>query len=258
MRIKWYGTASLMIEGGNTRILLDPYLRELNPSLAPFPVEEAAQADAALITHPHLDHFSDVGVLIGAGLKKIYVSENGIAHAQENGIPIAGMVPVGANERFTVGDIIVRTFQSRHCKFDAATVLSVLCSPRTYRQFGNAVKLLRKIKRYQIGDDIYCFELSCEGKRVVVLGSAGMEEDVEYPRGADLFVFPYQGRSGMHRYMVPFVQTFAPDKVMLDHFDDAFPPFTRKVGTERFLQTMKKRFPDVEALIPEENTWYEV
>ena len=39
MRIKWYGTASLLIEGGATSVLVDPYLKLHNRKLFRVPVE---------------------------------------------------------------------------------------------------------------------------------------------------------------------------------------------------------------------------
>ncbi len=260
MKIKWYGTASLLIEAGKTRILVDPYLKAYNQKLPPLPVEEGAGADAAFITHPHLDHFADVGVFLEKGLKKVFVSERGISIARANGIPDGRMVPLSANEKITVGEITVHTFRSRHCKFDAATVLSVALSPATYLfHFKDGVSLLKETKRFRIGEeDIFALEFSAEGKKIMVLGSAGMEENTEYPDGADLLVFPYQGRARMHKYMVPFLHEFAPKAVMIDHFDDAFPPLTRAVKTKKFETTVKKHLPEARTIVPTEGEWYEV
>lgn len=255
MRIKWYGTASLLIEGGNTRVLLDPYLRKYNKKLSPCPVD--VDSDAIFITHPHFDHFCDINAFLESG-RKIYVSENGIMHARENGIPTGDMLPLYADQEVTVGDITVRTYQSRHCKFDFATVLSVALNPLTYIHARKTLELLKTTKRFQIKDDIYALEISSEGKSILVLGSAGMAEGVEYPQNADLFVFPYQGRSRMHKYMIPYLKVFRPKAVMIDHFDNAFPPLTHTVNTKKFIPTVKKILPSVKAFVPAEGEWYEV
>lgn len=259
MKIKWYGTASLLIEGGGARVLVDPYLRKYNRKLAPIPVEEAAAADAVFITHPHLDHFCDIGVFLEAGAKNIYVSENGIAHARENGIPVDNMLPLVADMEIKVDGLTVRTYQSRHCKFDLATVLSVALSPRTYLHCRRALELLKTTQKYKIADDdIFALEISAEDKRVFLLGSAGMDENTKYPVSTDLLVFPYQGRARMHRYMISFLKQFQPKTVMIDHFDDAFPPLTHAVNTKKFVPTVKKTLPNTKAFIPRENVWYEI
>ncbi len=260
MRIKWYGAATLLIEAGKTRILVDPYLKEYNRKLPPVPVEELAAADAAFITHPHFDHFRDISHLLEHGLKTVFVSENGIRIAQENGIPDGRMIPLAANEKLTVGEITVHTFQSRHCKFDAPTVLSVALSPCTYlRHFRRGIELAKTVKRFKLEEsDIYALEFSAEGKKIMVLGSAGMDENAEYPEGADLLVLPYQGRARMHKYIVRFLREFSPKAVMIDHFDDAFPPFTRAVRTKKFAPTVEKYLPGARAIQPVEGEWYEI
>lgn len=258
MRIKWYGTASLLLEGGGTRILVDPYLKRYNPSLPRVPVEEAGAADAAVITHPHVDHFADIGAFLQAGLRCVYVSENGISHAEENGIPTDAMNPIEKNDNFAVGGITVRTYYTRHCSFDAATVCSVLFSPRTWLHFGKGVRVLREAVKFPLRDDTLALEFSHEGKRVFVLGSAALDEDTEYPQGADLLVLPYQGRACMSRYIQPILRTLAPKRVMIDHFDDAFPPISHAVNTKKFLPAVEKNFPGMQAFIPVENEWYEI
>ena len=258
MKIAWYGTATLMLACGDTRILIDPYVRQYDKQQAPVPVDALSAADAVLITHPHLDHFADIGAFLAAGAKEVYVSENGIRHAAAQGIPVGEMHPLAAGDVFRVGELTVRAYQSRHCRFDLWTVLSVALSPRTYLHARDAVSLLKQTGKWKIKDDIFAFEISGGGKRVVVLGSAGMDEGTEYPKNADLLVFPYQGRAGMHRYMKRFLQRFRPRAVMLDHFDDAFPPLTHTIGTRKFVPAVKAFDRAMRAWVPEMGEWYEV
>lgn len=258
MKIKWYGTASLLVEGGGSQILIDPFLKEYNKKLPTFPLEEAAKADAVFITHPHFDHFCDVGKILGAGAEKVYVSENGIAHARENGIPTGNMIALSAGDTVQVGALSVKTYQSRHCKFDLWTVLSVALNPLTYLRFRDGVEILKQTKRYRIGDDIFALEVACGDKTAMILGSAGMDRSVNYPKGADLFVFPYQGRKGMHRYLINFLNVFEPKAVMIDHFDNAFPPLTHTVKTGKFLPAVQKSLPGAKAFVPREGVWYEI
>ena len=258
MKIAWYGTATLMLACGDARILIDPYVRQYDKQQAPVPVDALSAADAVLITHPHLDHFADIGTFLEAGAKAVYVSENGIRHAAAQGIPVGEMRPLGAGDCFRVGEMTVRAYQSRHCKFDLWTVLSVALSPRTYLHAKDAVSLLKQTGKWKIKDDIFAFEISGGGKRVVVLGSAGMDRGTEYPTGADLLVFPYQGRAGMHRYMKCFLQRFRPRAVMLDHFDDAFPPLTHTIGTRKFVPAARAFDRAIRAWVPEMGVWYEV
>lgn len=258
MRIKWYGTASLLLESGDMRLLIDPYLKNYNRSLYRIPMEEARTAQAIFITHPHLDHFGDVGAFTENAVIPVFVSENGIRHAQKLKMNTDGMIPYSANEEIKIGNFTVHTYQSRHCVFDAATVLRVVFSPRTWLHAVSCLKLIHDALKYKLRGDVYALRISDGERSVIVLGSAGMEESVPYPQGADLMIFPYQGRSRMHRYMINFLETFRPKKVMADHFDDAFPPLTHKENLEKFIPTVKKVLPDADAFIPQEGEWYEI
>lgn len=255
MKIQWHGTATLLIESETTRILIDPYLRGRNKKLPPVPVAETA-ADAIFITHPHIDHFGDIGAWTKCGVKAVYVSENGICHAKENGLDTSAMLPLGAGELHRVGELTVRTYQSRHCKFDAATVLRVFFSPRSWAHFFGTIAFLKSLKRYKIGDDIYALEITDGEKTVMVLGSAGADADTVYPTGADLLVFPYQGRAHMNRYMRRFLRLFRPKTVMLDHFDDAFPPLTHRENTKPACKELERE--GIGGIVPSEGVWYDV
>ena len=48
-----------------------------------------------------------------------------------------------------------------------------------------------------------------------------------------------------------FIDKYHPKKIFVDHFDNAFPPVTRTVSVKRLKNTIKKRHPEIEFIIPE-------
>ena len=106
--------------------------------------------------------------------------------------------------------------------------------------------------------DVLAFLVSDGEKSVFVFGSAGMAEGERYPQGADLLIFPYQGRAHMERELLPFLRALRPRTVAIDHFDDAFPPVSQRVDTGGFLPAVQGNLPSCSAYIPQENIWYEV
>ena len=255
MEIMWCGTATLLVRGGGTTLLFDPYLRRTGRG-APFPMAEAARVDAVFVTHPHLDHFADIGAFLP---RPVYVSPRGIRLAERSGTDTSSMRPVHAGETVRVGGLSVTAYRGRHCAFDAQTVARVLFSPRTWLHLRQALRLLRQAKAYAIPPDDVLIYLVTDGiHTVTVLGSAGMAAGEEYPRGSDLFVFPYQGRARMHREILPFLDVFAPKAVMIDHFDDAFPPVSTFVDHKKFPAAVKKRLPSAAALVPAYTVWYDL
>ena len=53
MKITWYGTATVSIDDGETRLLFDPFVR-MNKRIDTTPIEGFAGFDAVLVTHGHL------------------------------------------------------------------------------------------------------------------------------------------------------------------------------------------------------------
>lgn len=257
MRFKWYGTATLLFESGSTRLLFDPYCKKYADS-APVPLEEARTADAIFITHAHLDHFCDVDIF-SEGVRPVYVSRTGIALAQKNRLADACMHPIAAGDEIHIGAFTVRAFPARHCRFDLLTVLRVLFSPRTWLHFHDAVSLLNHATKFRIRrNDVLAFEISDGQTNALIFGSADLVPHADYPRNSDLLVFPYQGRTRPQKKLARILQVTNPKCVAIDHFDDAFPPITYRVGTQKFAPTVKSVLPQATAILTQQNVWYDV
>ncbi len=68
MKITWYGTASIILQSGQTTLAFDPYLKQLPKDYEPKELfENRAKALSAqknvFITHGHFDHLSIVKAL---------------------------------------------------------------------------------------------------------------------------------------------------------------------------------------------------
>ena len=73
MRLKWYGTATILLEQDGTQLLFDPFL-SLNADAFMPPIEELSKAGNILVTHGHLDHIVDIPAILnhGGGHAKVY------------------------------------------------------------------------------------------------------------------------------------------------------------------------------------------
>lgn len=257
MQIKWCGTASLFLKEGETVILVDPYLKPFAKGLPPFPVEEGAIARAALITHPHFDHF-DVEDLVKRGLKSVYVSKNGIRNVQACGMDVSRFYPIAPNSRIKIGEARVRVLQSRHCKIDVWTALRSAFRVFSWLRVKRMGALLREAASLRVAGDVYAFEVRMHEKKALILGSAGLDAFTDYPTDIDLLVLPMQGRMNMKKCVFPIIARLQPKAVLFDHFDDAFPPFSRSVNVKNFRPILERKFPNIKTVIPVENEWIAV
>lgn len=102
-------------------------------------------------------------------------------------------------------------------------------------------RLLRLNKAYDENGEILFYEITCGTLRLQIMGSLGLDADTAYPTGADWLILPFQGRSDLTEYAMPLVERLAPRGILLDHYDDAFPPMSATVDTAGFVTAAEKR-----------------
>lgn len=260
MHATWLGTASILISAGGTRLLFDPYLRRHNPALPPFPLDEIADVDAIFITHPHFDHFSDLPRVMERCSAPIHVCERGIEIARQRGFDTARLRCIRAGDALRVGGLEVHAWQSCHCMYDRRILREVVSRAvrPSHLKEGLSIECENHRFRIDMRNDALAFEVRGDDRRVLLLGSANCREDVAYPTDMDLLIWPFQGHSGMDEYSLPFLDRFRPKRVMLDHFDDAFPPISAQIDCKPFLERAARLHPGIEILAPEERVAYEV
>ena len=260
MKITWLGTASILVSSGSDRILFDPYLKLLNPRLPPFPLEDIADVKAILITHPHLDHFADMPAVMEKCAAPVYVCDRGIEIAEEQGFNLSRMISISPGDEVSVGSMKIRVYQSCHCMYDRPVVretLSRALRPAHLRE-GLSIDVQNHRFRIDMNRDVYGYEIRDDHRSIFLMGSANCCENVAYPKEMDLLVYPYQGRSDMADYSMQFLDRFRPRRVMLDHFDDAFPPVSAQMDYAPFLEKAARRYPEMEIFAPREMEVYNV
>ena len=72
----------------------------------------------------------------------------------------------------------------------------------------------------------------------------------ESAKGADILLMPYQGSSDLVTHARPVLETLRPRRVVLTHFDDAFPPLSSSVDTAGIMEMMAVEYPDIPVVKP--------
>lgn len=259
MNISWLGTASILIETKETTILFDPYVRK-NSKLGMFPLEILDDVDAIFITHPHFDHFSSIPDSIHCHHIPIFVCNKGVEIINKMNLNCETIQEIQKDTSITYKNIKIRAYQGGHCTFDKGIVYATIQKVLQPRNSIAALKIGKLHKQYHIDvvNDVFAFEVSVEGKKIFIMGSANLQCNIRYPQNMDLLVYPYQGRSDMLEYSIPLIERLKPKAIMLDHFDDAFPPISCTMNCQEFISFMKVTYPDIKVVQPIEYEKYEV
>lgn len=88
------------------------------------------------------------------------------------------------------------------------------------------------------------------------MGSFGTAPDEKYPKNCDLLILPLGGCISIYRNIAPFIAETQPKKIFITHYDNAFPPETRRSDAEGIRADILRDFPDIDVIIPQEFKGY--
>lgn len=252
MELTWLGTAGIRIQTGKDRILFDPFVQLVggeNPNC----IDDFLQDQVICITHGHLDHLMEAAELLeeesGAEVTVFCgsVAADTLSKLTEDTDHVAVVRP---GTRIQIGTARVQVWEGVHARPGLWQKTRKLLSPGLFRHFRNALALAWLHPKFPEGGQTYLYEVEAEGKRVLVMGSLGLKDGVDYPTGADLLILPFQGSAHLEQEALRVVERLRPRRILLDHFDDAFPPVSESVDTRRFKKRMDESFPQIPVVKP--------
>ncbi len=258
MKLIWYGTASLMLEEEGVGLAFDPFMGirpgELKkpPEILPYEKELRCMRNI-FITHGHFDHIYHLPRLYAKNRRQegessheerpiIYCTETPKKTLLRRGMPEMQFREIQPGTEVAIGPFTVRCLQGRHCRFDFPLILRTVCSRRFFRHPGHLLRLLYLNMTYPENKEILFYEVICAGKRVQIMGSMNLDQNVSYPTGADLLILPLQGRSDADTYALNLVRRLQPKKILLDHYDNTFEPLTGEVDVSGFVRNVWEEF----------------
>lgn len=260
MKITWLGTASIRIEAEGERILFDPFVQLIggeNPNC----IEDFLQDETICVTHGHLDHLMETVEFLeeeSAGEATVFcgsVAADTLAKLVED---TGHVVQVEPGTCFRIGNIKLKVWEGKHAKPGMKMRVKKLFSTRTAKYFRNALALGYLNLKFPEKGQTLLYELRAEGKTVLVMGSLGLKDGVSYPEGADLLILPYQGSAYLEEEALEVVERLKPKRILLDHFDDAFPPVSETVDTRGFKKLMDELYPQIRVVKPVYNKTVEI
>ena len=274
MKITWLGTASILVEAGGTKLLFDPFVPLHGAKLWTGAWHEGQKTDSfrvrlrdfdeythILVTHGHFDHISSIPAIIARNPDShVYCTRTPRETLRKAGVPEKNLSVIAAGEELHFlgealtqfsGEINVRTWQGRHADLETRNP-KLLLQKRNFRVADNLVYILKANRQHPEHGETLFYEIQAEGKRVQLMGSLNLADDVVYPRGADLLILPYSGYADNLPKADSVIRRLAPEKVLLDHFDDPFPPVTTMVD----LRGIREKYGDQIAVIGAKESYF--
>ena len=100
---------------------------------------------------------------------------------------------------------------------------------------GNIPFILRENRVAVENDETVFYKIEANEKTICLMGSMNLRDEVEYPVEADLLILPYNGWEDNFPPAVRVIERLKPKRVLLDHYDDTFPPLTMPLDLEPIL-----------------------
>lgn len=254
MKLKWHGTACISFETEKSSIIIDPYIPRIG-SETPSAEEEFLRYDNILLSHGHFDHLSTIPETVKKSGATVWCTKTPYNTLISKGISEDNLRAISPGDVLNFGDIRVTVFQSHHVSFDVKLVLRTTFNKHVIKYFSNLVELIGENRVCKENGEIVAYLVEADGKSVFILASMSWVEEIEYPKGVDLLILPFQGSSDLVTPGLEFIKLTGPKAVMLDHFDDSFPPMSSSVDTSGMAKALEGKLP---LTIPEFEKEYEV
>ena len=248
--LTWYGTATILLDIEGEKLLFDPFFR-MNKKLEKPSLQTFCNVNYIFNTHPHLDHACNLPLILKNSQAAFYAPNQTIKCLEKISVDSRGNAKIALP-----GDIIktknanITVHKSKHIKFDFALILRTIFRSLFKFQFAKAFKLLKLNNKFKMKGEIVAYEVKTEVKKIFLMGSACNMKNYNYPKDIDVLVWPFQGRSNITKYSMKIVEKIAPKMVILDHFDNAYPPITSHIKTNKFISLMQKKHPEIKVIEP--------
>ncbi len=248
LTFRWMGVNGIELTFRDRILLIDPFFTR--PCLINILLNRAVKSDTALvlqnitkadwvfITHSHYDHLMDVPNVLKQTGACGYGSANTCQILALHDIPDRQIVPIRIGDHLEPGPFKIEVMP---CWHTPTPLVEKINGP-----LRDGLRPPLRLNDYKM-DENFSFLLDINGRRYLI-GNQPVQ-DVEV-----LFLSPYLP----NERLVPLLQSAAPRKVIVTHWEDFTRPISDmlhplpfKVNLKEFQNTVQQISPQTEVLIPE-------
>ena len=240
MDVTWYGTASVAFGCRQGKIIFDPFV-PAKGSPVDVRIEEFDGFSCIFVTHCHLDHVADLPKIVKRNPDvMVYCTETPYKTLLKRGIPERNLTEIRYGDVLKVNGFSVRVFHGKHAvlpRVDRTRILSWIKSSARW----NIPHLYIQYLRFRENDETVFYQIEADNKSVCLMGSMNLRDEVSYPANADLLVLPYNGWDNNLPPAIRAIERLNPKRILIDHYDDTFPPVSSPVDVSPVLQRYEDR-----------------
>ena len=243
-KIIWHGTASVELISDCGRIIFDPFV-PLKGSPVPVKIEDFDGFTDIFVTHGHFDHITSLPEIVQRNPKTlIHCTKTPYRTLARKGVDRKNLHLLHYGDTLKVNGFQLSVLHGRHAILPKAT-LKRLVYILKHPAKGNIPFILRENHVAAENDETVFYKIEANEKTICLMGSMNLRDEVEYPVEADLLILPYNGWEDNFPPAVRVIERLKPKRVLLDHYDDTFPPLTMPLDLEPILAKYEGRVKEM-------------
>lgn len=247
MQLTWLGAAGFKLDTSEgATLLIDPFLSRPKTASPPFfqAPADLSPVDEILLTHGRFDHAMDTPAITHHTGAIVHAPASLCDRLAGLGVSNHCLEPITFDKPKLVGSLMWQAIAGRVNQLDSSPVLRALT-----RSPGHLERVSQLDRDWPPGEAIgYYFE--ADGLSLAHFGTAGWIEAAMRGLRPDIALLPVECFPDTNSAVVELATRLMPKVVIPHHWDDYYPPLTRRANLKEFTAALHIVAPGITVHIP--------